>query len=119
MFGAPDSLVPQILPILALMGNSDRFFDNGAPGSGLGAKPTNNYVAGTITIALSEGMNMGIRMGLDPKNLAGIFSVSTSKNWVSDFANPVPGVLPNAASSHDYQGGFRLALCKKGYWPRY
>jgi 3-hydroxyisobutyrate dehydrogenase-like beta-hydroxyacid dehydrogenase len=113
MFGAPESLVPKITPVLALMGNKDRLFHTGAPGSGLGAKLANNYLAGTITVALSEAMNMGIRMGLEPRKLADIFSVSTGKNWVSDFANPVPGVVPTASSSRDYAGGFRLALAKK------
>ena len=113
MFGAPDYRVPLILPVLALMGNQDRLFHTGAPGSGLGAKLANNYLAGAITVALSEAMNMGIRMGLDIKKLADVFSVSTSKNWISDFANPVPGVVPTAAATNEYQAGFRLALCKK------
>src|SRR5271155_295581 len=113
MFGAPESLVPKITPVLALMGNKERLFHTGAPGSGLGAKLANNYLAGTITVALSEAMNMGIRMGLDPKKLADIFAVSTSQNWISNFSNPVPGVVPTAAASNGYKGGFRLALCKK------
>lgn len=113
MFGAADSLVPRILPVLELMGDKARLFHTGAPGSGLGAKLANNYVAGTVTLALSEAMNMGIRMGLDPKKLAAILSVSTGKTWINDFSNPVPGVVPSAASSNGYNGGFRLALCKK------
>ena len=113
MFGAPEALVPRILPVLELMGDKNRLFHTGAPGSGLGAKLANNYVAGTVTLALSEAMNMGIRMGLDPKKLAAILSVSTGKTWINDFSNPVPGVVANAASSNDYNGGFRLALCKK------
>ena len=113
MFGAADSLVSRVIPVLTLMGKEDRLFHTGAPGSGLGAKLANNYLAGTITVACSEAMNMGIRMGLDPKKLAQIFSVSTSKSWISDFANPVPGVVEGAAAGRDYEGGFRLALCKK------
>jgi 3-hydroxyisobutyrate dehydrogenase-like beta-hydroxyacid dehydrogenase len=113
MFGAADSLVPRILPILSLMGTQERLFHTGAPGSGLGAKLANNYLAGSIMIALCESMNMGIRMGLDAKKLAQIFSVSTSKNWLSENSNPVPGVVEHAASTRGYTGGFRLALCKK------
>jgi 3-hydroxyisobutyrate dehydrogenase len=95
------------------MGNPDRLFHTGPPGSGLGAKLANNYLAGTITLATSEAMNMGIRMGLDRKKLASIFSVSTSKNWISDNNNPAPHVTPGAPAERDYTGGFRLALCKK------
>lgn len=58
-------------------------------------------------------MNMGIKMGLDAKKLAQIFSVSTSKNWLSENSNPIPGVVEHAASTRGYSGGFRLALCKK------
>lgn len=113
MFGAPDDRVSRILPVLALMGSKERLFHTGPPGTGLGAKLANNYLAGTVTLALSEAMNMGIRMGLDPKKLASILSVSTGKTWIGDFANPIPGVTPGAAAERDYQGGFRLALCKK------
>jgi len=113
MFGSPESRVPRIIPVLALMGLKERLFHTGPPGTGLGAKLANNYLAGTVTLALSEAMNMGIKMGLDPKKLASILSVSTGKTWISDFANPVPGVTPGAAAERDYQGGFRLALCKK------
>jgi len=113
MFGSSEALVPRIIPVLSLMGTPGRLFHCGPPGTGLAAKLANNYLAGTITIATSEAFNLGIRMGLDPKKLWDIITVSTGKNWIADNANPVPGVLPNAASSHDYQGGFRVALCKK------
>jgi 3-hydroxyisobutyrate/3-hydroxypropionate dehydrogenase len=113
MFGAPDERVSKILPVLALMGREERLFHTGPVGTGLGAKLANNYLAGTVTLAVSEAMNMGIRMGLDPKKLLSIFHVSTGQTWIGDFANPVPGVVPGAAAERDYQGGFRLALCKK------
>jgi 3-hydroxyisobutyrate dehydrogenase-like beta-hydroxyacid dehydrogenase len=113
MIGAPDDLVPHILPVLKLMGNPDRLFHTGPPGSGLGAKLANNYLAGTITLATSEAMNMGIRMGLDRKKLASIFAVSTSKNWIAENNNPAPHVTPGSPAERDYNGGFRLALCKK------
>ena len=113
MFGAPDHLVPKILPVLASMGNRERLFHTGDAGSGLAEKLANNYVAGTVTVAVSEAMNMGVRMGLDPRKLADIFSVSTGKTWISDYANPVPGVVPTSAASRGYEEGFRLTLAKK------
>ena len=113
MFGDPDSPVPHVPRIFVLMGTKKLSFHTGSPGSGLGAKLANNYLAGSIMIALCESMNMGIRMGLDTKKLTQIFSVSTSKNWLSESSNPVPGVVEHAASSRGYTGGFRLAPCKK------
>jgi 3-hydroxyisobutyrate dehydrogenase len=113
MYGSSQEYAPKIIPVLSLMGVKERLFHTGAPGSGLGAKLANNYLAGTITLALSEALTMGVKMGLDPKVLSDIFAVSTSGNWINANANPVPGVQPTAAASNGYKGGFRLALCKK------
>ena len=32
---------------------------------------------------------------------------------ISDLISPVPGVQPNVPSSRNYEGGFRIELCKK------
>ena len=43
---------------------------------------------------------------------SGLVSIAL-ENWVSDFANPAPGIVPITAASNGYKGGFRLALAKK------
>ena len=103
----------RIKPVLSCMGKSERIFPCGPAGSGLGAKLSNNYLAGVTTLVTAEAMNLGIRLGLDPKNLAKIFSVSTGQNFITDKNNPVPGVTAGAPAERDYQGGFRIALAKK------
>ena len=50
---------------------------------GLASKLTNNYVSGLISIATAEGMNLGMRLGLDPKVLSAVFSTSTAQSWVN------------------------------------
>lgn len=50
---------------------------------------------------------------MDPKVLQKIFTVSTAKCWATDGTNPVPGVIPTAPSSNDYNGGFAVTLLKK------
>ena len=64
-------------------------------------------------VAVSEGFALGTKMGIDPKKMQEIFTVSTSKCWSTDANNPVPGVVDTAASSNCYQGGFGSNLIRK------
>ena len=57
-------------------------------------------------IGTSEALNMGEKLGLDPKVLAGIMNTSTSRCWSSDSYNPYPGVLEGVPASNGYEGGF-------------
>ena len=54
-----------------------------------------------------------IRLGLEPKLLAGILGSATGRCWSVDTYNPCPGVLDNVPSSNDYKGGFGTALMTK------
>jgi len=54
-----------------------------------------------------------MRLGLDPKLLAGIFNTSTARCWSSDSYNPVPGVMEGVPSSRGYSGGFGVDLMAK------
>ncbi|KAI1871228.1 uncharacterized protein JN550_004673 [Neoarthrinium moseri] len=99
--------------VFSKMGKS--IFPCGAPTMGLYAKLSNNYCSGLIAIATSEAMNIGMRAGLDPKVLAGIFSASTAQSTICDKWCPVPGVVPEAPSSHGYQGGFKVQLMRKDF----
>ena len=85
----------------------------GGPSLGLVAKLANNYLSGTIALATSEAMNMGMRAGMDPRVLARVISVGSGKNHVADNFNPVPGISPHAPSNRGYAGGFRVELMKK------
>mmetsp|Transcript_30193 Transcript_30193/g.42104 ORF Transcript_30193/g.42104 Transcript_30193/m.42104 type:complete len:118 (-) Transcript_30193:89-442(-) len=64
-------------------------------------------------VAVSEGMNLGVKLGMDPKVLAGIVNTSSGRCWSSDTYNPCPGVLENVPSSKGYAGGFGVDLMKK------
>ncbi len=63
--------------------------------------------------AASETMNLGVRMGMDPKLLASIINSSSGRCWSTDTYNPCPGVLPNTPASRDYTGGFGVSLMAK------
>ncbi|KAI1447791.1 putative 3-hydroxyisobutyrate dehydrogenase G6G8.5 [Annulohypoxylon stygium] len=111
MLGAPDALVPKLEPLLLQMGK--RVLHCGVQGTGLSAKLANNYILAINNIATAEGMNLGIRWGLDPKTLANIINISSGRCWPSEVNNPVKGVVESAPASRDYAGGFGISLMKK------
>ena len=61
-------------------------------GSGQIAKICNNLILTVSMCGVSEGMNLGIKLGMDPQKLADIVNVSTGRCWSSDQYNPCPGV---------------------------
>lgn len=85
----------------------------GGSGNGQVAKLANNLALGIQMIGVSEAMNLGIQLGMDPKILAGIFNTSTARCWSSDTCNPVPGVLEGVPASRGYTGGFGVDLMAK------
>ncbi|KAJ5488490.1 3-hydroxyisobutyrate dehydrogenase [Penicillium diatomitis] len=114
MFGASaqaEHLLEQIQGILALMGK--KAWHLGEPGAGVSGKLANNYMLAINNIATAEAMNLGIRWGLDPKNLADMINSSTGRCWPSEVNNPVPGVVETAPASRGYEGGFGIGLMNK------
>lgn len=96
-----------------LEGMGKNIFHCGGPGTGEIAKVCNNLILGINMIALSEGLSLGENLGIDPKVLSNILSVSTARSWCVDTYNPRPGVLENVPSSRDYNGGFQVSLIRK------
>ncbi|KAH8778584.1 NAD binding domain of 6-phosphogluconate dehydrogenase-domain-containing protein [Diaporthe sp. PMI_573] len=99
--------------MLSLMGTN--IIACGAPSLGVTAKLTNNYCSALISLATAEAMNMGMRAGMDPRLIQRIFSKSTAQSTMCDRFNPVPGVCPDAPSSHGYEGGFKIQLMRKDF----
>ena len=96
-----------------LLGMGKNIFHCGGPGTGEIAKICNNLILGINMIALSEGLSLGEKLGIDPKVLSNILSVSTARSWCVDTYNPRPGVLENVPSSKNYNGGFQVSLIRK------
>lgn len=97
---------PLLRSICSLMGNNVHAL--GGPSLGLAAKLCNNYVSGLIALATAEGMNIGMRLGLDPGVLRECFRSSSAGSWVNETVNPVPGTCPQAVTSKGYEGGFKV-----------
>jgi len=108
--GAPEAF-QRALPVLQAMGKSIVLC--GASGSGQIAKVCNNLVLGISMAAVSEGMSLGVKLGMDPKVLAGIINSSSGRCWSSDTYNPCPGVMPSVPASNHYKGGFGVDLMRK------
>jgi 3-hydroxyisobutyrate dehydrogenase len=85
----------------------------GGAGAGQVAKLCNNLILGITMNAVSEAMNLGVKLGADPKTLAAIINTSSGRCWSSDTYNPCPGVMPNVPASRGYSGGFGAALMAK------
>jgi len=98
-------------PTLQLMGKN--IVHCGEAGTGQVAKVCNNLVLAISMIGVSEALNMGVKLGMDPAKLTNIFNTSSARCWSSDTYNPCPGVMPNAPSSKGYEGGFGVDLMKK------
>ena len=88
------------------MGMGKNVFHCGGPGTGEIAKISNNLMLGIQMIAVSEGISMGEKLGIDPKVLSNIVSVSTGRCWSLDTYNPRPGVLDGVPASRNYSNGF-------------
>ena len=96
-----------------LQGMGKNFFHCGGPGTGEIAKLTNNLILGISMVATAEGMAIGEKLGIDPKVLKDILSVSTARNWCIDTYNPRPGNIPGTPASRNYEGGFMVELIRK------
>lgn len=104
---------PKIKALLATMGPADAVFLCGDVGAGTAFKVLNNYLSAITSLAASEALNIGAKMGLDLKLLTDVINVSGGQCWVTSKSNPVPGVMEGVPSSRGYEGGFRIELCSK------
>jgi 3-hydroxyisobutyrate dehydrogenase-like beta-hydroxyacid dehydrogenase len=98
---------------LSHMGKPDAIFLCGDIGAGTAFKVINNYLSAITSLAASEALNIGTKMGLNVSLLTDVINVSGGQCWVTSKSNPVPGVQANVPSSRDYEGGFRIELCRK------
>ena len=111
MVGGTEEGFEKAKPILQAMGKNIVYC--GGHGNGQVAKVANNMLLGISMIGVAEAMNLGVKLGLDAKTLAGIINTSSGRCWSSDVNNPWPGVIETAPAGRDYQGGFFTDLMLK------
>ncbi|ETO32354.1 3-hydroxyisobutyrate dehydrogenase [Reticulomyxa filosa] len=129
MCGGPKTSFEHAEKVLKYMG-AKIFHCGEQPGSGQIVKICNNLILAISMDAVSEGMNLGVKLGLfirfvehfflssgtigiDANKLAEIVNVSSGRCWSSDTYNPCPGVFPKVPSSNQYKGGFAIDLMRK------
>jgi 3-hydroxyisobutyrate dehydrogenase len=111
MMGGSQKAFEAAKTVLEPMGK--QFFYCGGIGMGEAVKICNNMALAISMIGTAETMNLGMKLGLDPKLLADVMNVSTGQSWSSQKYNPVPGVVPGVPANNDYEGGFGAALMLK------
>lgn len=111
MAGGSEEVFSQASRVLKYMGAN--VVHCGDVGTGQVAKLCNNMILAISMIGVSEAMNLGKKLGIDQKVLAGILNTSTARCWSSDTYNPAPGVMESVPSSRNYEGGFGSALMLK------
>jgi 3-hydroxyisobutyrate dehydrogenase len=111
MIGGDAKDVEEARPVLATMGAN--LIHVGPIGAGEVAKLCNNLIAGVAAVAVSEAFRIAEGFGVDPKVLTDVISKSSGNTWFMEKAHPVPGIVPTAASSRDYEAGFTTDLMAK------
>ncbi len=113
MVGGKEKELEAIKDLLLCMGKN--VVHCGDVGSGVTAKICNNMMLAISMIGTSETLNLGKRLGLDPKLLTKILNISSGRTWSSEVYNPVPGVGDNLnlPANNDYEGGFMTHLIAK------
>jgi 3-hydroxyisobutyrate dehydrogenase len=111
MVGGEAADLEEAGPALAAMGAN--VIHVGPVGAGEVAKLCNNLIAGVTTVAVSEAFRIAEGFGVDAGVLTRIIASSSGRTWIMEHGHPVPGIVPEAASSRDYAPGFTVDLmCK-------
>ncbi|KAI1902502.1 hypothetical protein AGOR_G00045420 [Albula goreensis] len=111
MVGGPEEEFTAAKELLGCMGHNALYC--GKVGAGQAAKICNNMLLAIGMIGTAETMNLGLRLGLDPKLLTQVLNMSSGRCWSSDTYNPVPGVMEGVPSANNYLGGFGTMLMAK------
>lgn len=106
MIGSDDkAAIERVLPILDDLGK--KLFQTGPLGSGHAMKALNNVVAGSIFVAMTEGLLTGKKFGLDPAVMLEIINASTGRSFTSEY------VFAEHILNGAFATGFNLDLLSK------
>lgn len=110
MIGCDERILDRVLSVVKMTGKAESLFHCGQIGSGVTVKLINNYLSVTNILCASEALNLGIKMGLEPRRLTDIVNASSGQSWITSRNNPVPGVHEGSVASNGYKGGFDISL---------
>ena len=81
MCGGAAADIERVRPLLEVMGKA--VFHLGPLGAGHAMKCLNNLVTAINFVAVSEGLAIGKRYGLDPAAMVDVLDQSTGMSWIS------------------------------------
>ncbi|QEC50760.1 NAD(P)-dependent oxidoreductase [Baekduia soli] len=106
MVGGRAELIERAQGVFDVIGS--RVFHCGAAGAGHATKVVNNYLNGMNLAATAEALVVGVKAGLDPRQLLEVINASTGANWASEHRFPrivegdyIEGGLTNALMAKD------------------
>ncbi len=105
MVGGAAADLERVRPLLETMGKS--IFHVGGLGAGHAMKCLNNLITSVNLLALSEGLAMGKRYGLDPDAMIDVLDLSTGMSWVARTH------IKQRVISRRFDDPFKLALMVK------
>ena len=105
MVGGESIDVARVRPLLDVMGRA--VFHLGPLGAGHAMKCLNNLITAVNFVALSEGLVIGKRYGLDPAVMTDVLNESTGMSWVSQTH------VKKRIISRTFDDPFKLALMLK------
>lgn len=105
MCGGAGADLDRVRPLLAVMGKA--VFHLGPLGAGHAMKCLNNLVTAMNLLAVTEGLVIGKRYGLDPSAMVDVLDRSTGMSWVSQTH------LRQRVISRSFDDPFKLALMVK------
>lgn len=111
MVGGNETAVERVRPLLELM--AQRITHFGDTSMGQAAKACHNMIVGITGLAVFEGFALADALGLDAAAFHSLCSGAAAACWTLDNRCPVPGVVPAAPSSNDYEPGFAARLMAK------
>jgi 3-hydroxyisobutyrate dehydrogenase len=111
MCGGDNEAFTRALPLLQSMGKN--IVHCGGAGFGQVTKICNNMVAGITALAVSEAFVLGETLGVGRQTLYDVMSTSSAGSFILSKMCPLPGPVPNAASSNGYKPGFAAKLMLK------
>jgi len=105
MVSCPNEIVQKVKPILEVLGKI--FVVGNQPGQGQTMKLLNNLLSGTAMAISSEAVVMGVKAGLDPRQIIAVLNAGTGRNSATE-DKFMKAVIPRT-----FNLGFSLALLSK------
>jgi 3-hydroxyisobutyrate dehydrogenase len=105
MCGGSEADLARVRPLLDRMGKA--VFHLGPLGAGHAMKCLNNLITAINFVAVSEGLAIGKRAGLDPAAMVDVLDESTGMSWISKTH------LRQRVLSRTFDDPFKLALMQK------